>query len=253
MSDDAKCDKSKDDFSPCFIHSAMNEFGFTPAQFRVLCHISSRGECWQSARNTARVCRMNEDTVWAAIKFLESIDVIKRTRRFGQTSILAVNPFRLWKRPGGKEGTPEKSGRRSNSATWQRKAGDTHPAEKRGHKLTNYELNPMNKQNGGSLPFKTEERGSTQFTPPTLNMVESYLEYALPGSRRFAEQWLISMQKQNWCDNENRPVSKWMPLALSYAKACMGNITGPRWKSPDRNAGTFHAGKPTDDIQSKVR
>ena len=288
MSDDIISQKSKDDFQPCFIHSEMNEFGFTATQFRVLCHISSRGECWQSAHNSARVCRMNEDTFWKAVNILESIEVIKRTKRHGLTSVFTVNPFRLWKRPDGKQGTPEKSMRRPDSATGTRKTGDTHPAENRGHKLNNRELDPMNETNRGSLPFRTGESDASKVIRPTLGMIESYLEYKVPGSRQFAKIWFEKMQKQNWCDGEGRPVERWMPLAEAYAKACIGNsrkahprinhrnigktettesksadvekyLAAQGQQSPppariiDRNAGGYNAAAPTDGLKSKVR
>ncbi len=223
MRDDTTNQKSKPDFSPCFIHSALDKYGLTPVQFRVFCKISSRGECFESARTMAKGCKMNADTLWAAIKFLESNRLITRKVRFGQTSILTINPVSQWKQLAGKEGAPERRGHHLNQATVERNSRGTLPAERRGHKLNPFELDPIKETTGETFGFAS--KGDTSSQPgcnrPTLKMIESWMEAAAPGSTAFAQVWLRKMEQQNWCDGENRPVQNWTPLAAAYAKACM--------------------------------
>lgn len=134
--------ESKKDFSTCFIHSVLDDYGLTQAQFRVFCRIARRGECNESAPNIARGCKMNQDTVWDAISFLEAHCLITRKHRPGHTSILTINPVSQWATPGGKQGVTEKRGHPRNSATGYPKTGDTHPAENEGHKGNPSEGNP---------------------------------------------------------------------------------------------------------------
>lgn len=116
-----------------FIPASLDDAGLTPAQFRIFCHVSRVGECWQSGPAIAETCRIHPDTVWPAVAELISRRMVSRERRPGTTSVLRVMPVSDWK-PTGKEGAPEKDGHPSVSSRRHRKARGSHPLEKKGHK-----------------------------------------------------------------------------------------------------------------------
>ena len=97
---------------PLFVHGAVDDYGFSLAEFRVLCAIARRGECYEGVPRLARRCRINRDTAWAALKVLTACGCIQRQARFGRTTLLRLNPLSQW-RPGGKGGSAGKRGRRA--------------------------------------------------------------------------------------------------------------------------------------------
>lgn len=97
------------EFAPAFIHSALDDYGLTMAQFRLFCHIARRGDCYESVPKMAKHCRMREETAYAALKFLEDHSLVFVQRRQGQSSVLSINRragcyVRRDSPPGGKEG-----------------------------------------------------------------------------------------------------------------------------------------------------
>jgi DNA-binding MarR family transcriptional regulator len=103
MSDQAQTTTARD----CrpFIPASLDDFGLTPPQFRVLCHLhrraGSNGDCYPAAHSIAKTCKIHRDTVWKCIKELESAKLIKRSkgrRNSNRYHILASIPV------GGKQG-----------------------------------------------------------------------------------------------------------------------------------------------------
>jgi hypothetical protein len=90
----AEGSKKKSNLS--FIHSSLDDYGLLPSQFRIYCHIARRGECYSSAPNIARHCRMNRDTVWAALKFLSGKKLIHGEPRQGRPTLYTVTPVSTW-------------------------------------------------------------------------------------------------------------------------------------------------------------
>src|SRR5688572_4271649 len=81
--------------SPVYAHKFVDDYGLTPATFRVLFRIGRRaggykGECYESIPHMARACRLKAPTVRAAIKFLVEHKIItfmgehpeKKTKRY---------------------------------------------------------------------------------------------------------------------------------------------------------------------------
>lgn len=75
-----------------WIHSELDDFGLSPAEFRVYCHILRRsgtsGHCWETTDNAAKHCRINRKTYEKAIITLEKNNMILVERRTGQSSII---------------------------------------------------------------------------------------------------------------------------------------------------------------------
>lgn len=157
MEDDNQRTKSisDPDSTPAFIHSALDDYGLSMAQFRLFCRIARRGDdCYESVPNMAKACQMDDDTAWAALKFLEARRLVVKTRRPGQTSFLNINPIRLWlapdvKLPTRKDGAGKNYWTATNppdSAVCHPKRRGDHPPEKTGHKGNPYEGNPIKAQ-----------------------------------------------------------------------------------------------------------
>jgi DNA-binding MarR family transcriptional regulator len=91
-----------------FVHSAIDEFGFTPRQFRLLAHIARRGggfskhrgsdhECCAGLRSMARVCRMGRKKVHKTLAELVELNVLERSRRSRADSHLhRIRPMIEW-------------------------------------------------------------------------------------------------------------------------------------------------------------
>ena len=98
---------------PPFIPRGLDDAGFSPAEFRIVCRINRRagkgGECTEAVENIAAGCRLHPDTVRAALKKLESINVIRIVDRKGKTNSMRLMDIGLWK-PYGKEWRGEKDG-----------------------------------------------------------------------------------------------------------------------------------------------
>ena len=71
------------DYKKPFIPIWMDQAGFTPHQFRVLCHLWSRGQgrCYPSMETIATCCKINLKTAKRTIKELESHGFIERRKR----------------------------------------------------------------------------------------------------------------------------------------------------------------------------
>lgn len=72
--------KIKDGLS--FIHSSLDDFGLTPAQYRVYCHVNRVagrvGVCYQSLKTIAEHCGYCEGITRAALRFLTDQRLLQR-------------------------------------------------------------------------------------------------------------------------------------------------------------------------------
>ena len=74
----------------------LDDYGLDAPQFRVVCRIARRGDCFESIPNIAKGCRLNEKTVKAAIKFSVEQKIVSREYRTGNTCLIKINPVSLW-------------------------------------------------------------------------------------------------------------------------------------------------------------
>ncbi len=82
-----------------FIHSSLDEAGLTVQEFRVFCHISRRangGECYASAESMATICRIKRDTLFTAIRVLESRGMLERESKIGCPTIYRITLESHW-------------------------------------------------------------------------------------------------------------------------------------------------------------
>lgn len=120
-----------------FIPSTLDDFGFTPAQFRIVSRVARRGDCFESIPNMAVGCRLAVKTVKAVIRALANSGVFEKQSRQGQTSIFKLAPFAQWQQPSPKE-TP---GVKRPDTQPKRHPG--HPTQKTPHKGNPIEGNPI--------------------------------------------------------------------------------------------------------------
>ena len=175
-----------------FIPGELDDAGLTVAQFRVFARIARRGVCSESVPNMAKGCRLNEDTIWDALRSLLERGMLSKMARPGQATLYTIKPIERWPQPTGKEGVPEKRGCPSVSGDTHRKRGGAHPPEKRGHKVTPIEVTPSK---------------VARFTPPTLEMLKlQAAKIALPEVE--AEKFWNHYESNGWKVGRN-PMRSW--------------------------------------------
>lgn len=93
-----------------FLPAWFDEAELPAPEFRVLCHLWRRadraGESFPGVQSVARKCRLDEGTVWSALKQLEERGMLKRTQRPGRSNLYQVLipsevtlPFRVTTHP----------------------------------------------------------------------------------------------------------------------------------------------------------
>lgn len=125
-----------------FIPAKLDDAGLTTAQFRIFCHITRVGDCWQSVQTIAETCKIHPDTVWPAIAELIRRRMLSRIQRPGKTSMLKPLPVSSWT-PTGKRGAPENEGHPSVSSGPTGKRGVTTHWKRRGRKVIPLKVIPI--------------------------------------------------------------------------------------------------------------
>ena len=86
-------------YGAAFIHSALDDYGLSPAEFRVYGHISRRagsGVAFAAVASMARVCQLHPQTVRKALKLLVKRGLISRETRPGMTPFYRLTPMWHW-------------------------------------------------------------------------------------------------------------------------------------------------------------
>lgn len=104
-----------------FIHSALDEFGLTAAEFRIYAHIARRAtnsRAWPGIDSMARICFLSKPTVIAAVRRLEEMGMLEVRRVEGRKNFYTLTRPSRWHGarlkidnggPTGKEETTEQS------------------------------------------------------------------------------------------------------------------------------------------------
>ena len=96
MSDHAKSQTEGNcDHRALFVHSMIDDFKLSAAEFRIFCHLHRRqnrktGTAWPSVDAMAQTCRLAKRTVIAAIQHLERHNMLDVIRRKGAKTQYAV-------------------------------------------------------------------------------------------------------------------------------------------------------------------
>ena len=75
-----------------FVPVWLDDCGLDPVAFRVLCHLWRRrnhrtGQCNPAAEGIAKICGINRDTVWRALRTLKEAGLVSRKKRgFGSSN-----------------------------------------------------------------------------------------------------------------------------------------------------------------------
>ena len=176
-----------------FIHSSLDDYGLTPAQFRVLAHLArrqGRDRAFASVERMAQVCRLHPQTVRKALKFLEKSRLIRIQRRFGQTHLIHLRSGHEWAPPATPPSVSE-----STPAT----SIPGHPSASDAAKGSPLEGNPIKQSNAvgtGSLIPSGE-----------LEAIQQAAEHSIPES--FARQEFLRLESTGWFNGSNIAVRKW--------------------------------------------
>jgi hypothetical protein len=84
-----------------FLHSELDDFGLSPAEFRIFAHLHRRrnnmtGIAWPGIDSIANTCRIAKQTVCDAIKRLEEHRMITADRRTGAKTSYSIRPVSEW-------------------------------------------------------------------------------------------------------------------------------------------------------------
>lgn len=82
-----------------FLSSKLDDANLSMAAFRIYAHISRRGgngDAFPSAESMAKICRMNKDTVWRALKELTDRGMLKRINHPGRSNSYRLTSCNDW-------------------------------------------------------------------------------------------------------------------------------------------------------------
>lgn len=120
-----------------FIPRTLDDFGFTPAQYRIVCRVARRGDCFESIQSMAACCKLSVKTVKSVIRTLTNCGVFEKKPRQGQTSIFRLAPYSQWRPPSPRD-TPG-----ANRPATQPKGHPGYPVQNTSHKGNPIEGNPV--------------------------------------------------------------------------------------------------------------
>jgi hypothetical protein len=134
----------RSEINALFVHSEIDDYGLTTQEFRVYAHLARRAGkdgAYPSVDSMAAKCRINRDTAYECLKRLKFLNMIRATKRPGDTTIYTLTPRSQWKE--NPEEVSETEGYPLNSDTSYRKARDTQVSENRGYKGNPSEGTPL--------------------------------------------------------------------------------------------------------------
>ena len=88
------------EFNVVFVHSALDDLGLTPSEFRVYCHLARRagsGVAWPSVNSMARTCRLSPKTVRSALKSLTAQHLLTREEKAGSPTRYRITRPSEWR------------------------------------------------------------------------------------------------------------------------------------------------------------
>lgn len=86
--------------NPVFLRREVDEYGFTPIEFRILHRVQRREDevkgCYESVPSMARGVGVSEKTATRVLMVLSEARVIKEEDREGWTTVRRINPLSAW-------------------------------------------------------------------------------------------------------------------------------------------------------------
>src|SRR5438445_3751336 len=95
--------------SVIFVHSRLDDYGLSPQEFRVYCHLArraGRGKAYPAVATIAAVCRLHPQTVRHALKTLTTHRLLTRQERPGHTALYRLTAPSQWQSPTHIHGDP---------------------------------------------------------------------------------------------------------------------------------------------------
>jgi DNA-binding MarR family transcriptional regulator len=230
-SDSLRHDRSE--FNVVFVHSALDDLGLSPAQFRVYCHLARRanagsgieGSAWPAVSEIARLCRLHEDTVRAALRWLAAHRLLTRERRPGATGVYRLTAASHWLRPNPSESdTPP-----SVSGDTPPNPMEDHPSEKRGDEGDPFEGYPLKEHThpaGSSAPRSLEE----------VEAAASMHGICPEAARVFYHEG----EANGWLNKHGHPIRNWQSALQAY---------GEKWRAVEHQ----RAARPPRSPNARLR
>jgi hypothetical protein len=137
--------QDQSEFNVLFVHSEIDDYGLSKEEFRIYAHLARRagqGSAWPSIESIAAKCIIHPDTVYAVLRRLKELNLIRVQPRPGFTSVYTLTPRSQWKPPR-TQGAPETEGYPSISGIPPGKRRGRRVPEKKGYEGNPVEGNPL--------------------------------------------------------------------------------------------------------------
>lgn len=79
-----------------FLHSAIDDYDFTPEEFRIIHRVARRGECTESFLTMETHLHISESMIRKVVKFLVVHNILIKRDKLGSSSTIWVAPFDSW-------------------------------------------------------------------------------------------------------------------------------------------------------------
>jgi hypothetical protein len=99
VSDQTIAEQNLSEVNVLFVHSKLDDFGLTPPEFRIYCHLVRRakdGVAWPGIRSMAEICRLHKETVILSIASLEAMKLLQVERTPGLVTKYRLTQPSLW-------------------------------------------------------------------------------------------------------------------------------------------------------------
>jgi hypothetical protein len=206
------------DLAPVFIHSRLDDYGLSPAEFRVYCHMARRGGrdyAFPAINKIARVCRLHPQTVRQALHFLVKQGLLIRQERPGRTTLYRITPLSAWCPP---------SSIADNPCTT-----NPHPSHVEGRTLESIQGQSSETDKDEVTPSEGDQNkdlvkhAEHQLPTSEIEALKAAMTIGVPAE--FARSEYDRMEAIGWLDGCRRPIKSW----LHYLKQ--------RWSKEQRDRG----------------
>src|ERR1035437_7329479 len=216
-----------------FIHSKLDKAGLNTSEFRVLCHVARRGECFETVKSISKHCRITEPTVRQSLQSLTNQRFLIREQRTGRTTLYEVAPMEHWKpaKPLLKERTGSDGGPAPSKTT------QPHPYALRGVKVNPSEVHPHK-----SIPLSSP-RGDDlariyDFETPSREEFEEFIEDECPRIEEYRPDLYDYLEEKEW-STPTGPIRDWRKFVTGLEAKMEADYPKVERKVSIRKQGVF--------------
>jgi hypothetical protein len=211
-----------------FIHSKLDKAGLNTSEFRVLCHVARRGECFETVKSISKHCRITEPTVRRSLQSLTNQRFLIREQRTGRTTLYEVAPMEHWKPA--KPLLKERTG--SDGKPTPSKTTPHYPYALKGVKVNPSEVHPHK-----SIPLSSSKAddlaGIYGFERPSREEFEELIEDECPLIAEYRTDLFDELEGKEWATS-NGPIRDWRKCITGFEAKMEADYPKVDRKTPKR-------------------